>query len=112
MPRIAMQHAQPKAFRDVETSGQRARVRAIEEARDLKILPDGAMSVASLSRPGARHRVEYFGRPSELTWFACSCPSGHFRGHLPIPCVHAAQAGLRLEAEGLCKWRGGLVYRV
>lgn len=101
----------PAGLRDVDAHGRRARIRAIEESRDLKIERDGSMSVSSLSKPGSRHRVEFWGRPGEIVWFTCTCPSGHYRTHLPVPCVHAALAGLRLEAEGFAVWRGGLVYR-
>lgn len=101
----------PKGLRDIDAHGRRARLRAIEESRDLKIERDGAMSVSSLSKPGSRYRVEFWGRPDEIVWFTCTCLSGHYRSHLPVPCAHAALAGLRLEAEGFTAWRGGLVYR-
>lgn len=101
----------PRGLRDIDSHGKRARLRAVEEPRDLKIEKDGAISVSSLSKPGARHRIEFWGRPGEIVWFTCTCPSGKYRDHLPVPCVHSAMAAQRLEVDGLCMWRSGLVYR-
>jgi hypothetical protein len=108
-PKMSVQ--QPKGYRTVSRYGEAAKRRAITEARDAKVEKDGSVSVSSLSQPGARHRVTFWaGDHGELIWFTCTCPSGHYRGHLPLPCVHATQAGMLLESYSLARWATGLWY--
>lgn len=101
---------QPREWVRVRKFGEGCRLRAIEQARDLEVTGPGTMSVSSLSGHD-RRRVTFFGRPGGIVWFTCSCPSGTYRDRMPIPCVHAAQAALRLQHEGLVAWSDGLVYR-
>ena len=101
------------AMTQVRDYGRRARLRAIKEPRDCRVLADGALSVSSLSRPGVRHRVEFHGAVDQVVWFTCTCPSGTYRTHQPVTCVHAAIAGLILEQYGTARWgrESGLWYR-
>jgi hypothetical protein len=84
-----------------------AEVRAVEEGHLARVLPDGSVLVKSDSGAGS-YRVGVRAVDGGVVRLGCSCPSGVYRGHLPVPCKHAALAGRRLEREGLARWRDGV----
>ncbi len=95
---------------DSPTNGGRyglaAEIRAVEEGHHARVLPDGSILVKADSQPGS-YRVRIEGIQAGIVVLRCTCPSGDYRGNLPVPCKHAALVGRRLEREGLARWRDG-----
>jgi len=83
-----------------------AELRGVEGGRRTRVLQDGSLLVKADSQPGS-YRVQVDGVADGLIVFRCTCPSGDYRAHLPVPCKHAALAARRLEREGLAAWRDG-----
>ena len=76
--------------------------RAVEEGHRAYHTPTGALTVVSDSRPGVTWTVTFHAGTDGTVRFACTCPSGRYRGHRhDVPCKHAALAGRRLERERL-----------
>lgn len=63
-------------------------------------------SVRSTSQAKEWHTVAAW-LHAPCLWVKCTCASGTFRDHLPIPCIHAAAVARRLERQGHVKWADG-----
>jgi hypothetical protein len=81
-------------------------VHAVEAGRLARAVGDGTFQVRSDTRPISFHVVVRRVDGGGVVWFGCSCESGVYRPHLPVPCKHAARVGLRLEHDGLVTWQG------
>jgi hypothetical protein len=82
----------------------RCTVQAVECGRVARSQGDGTWLVRSDSRPASHRVVVRHVQDSGVVWFGCSCESGDYRPHLPVPCKHAARVGLRLEHDGAVVW--------
>jgi SWIM zinc finger len=54
------------------------------------------------------YRVGLTGAAAGVLAFTCTCPSGQYRPHFPVPCKHAARFARLLEAEGRAVWQDGM----
>lgn len=86
-----------------------AEVRAIEAGVQARKLGERTYAVkcqASCNEGVTSHVVSVedrgHDRPLHLT---CDCPGGRYRLGEPIPCLHAATVGRRLEREGQAVWK-------
>jgi hypothetical protein len=81
--------------------------RGLREGHRARALADGSIRVKASSSDGS-YRVRVAGVRDGLLVLRCDCPSGGYRGRLPVPCKHAALAARRLEREGLARWNDRL----
>lgn len=91
----------------------RCTLQAVESGRVARSQGDGTWLVRSDSGPDSHRVVVRHVQGNGLVWFGCSCESGDYRPHLPVPCKHAARVGLRLEHAGAVAWndQDGLWYQ-
>lgn len=95
------------AYEQREVYGFNCEVRAVEEAGYAFVQPGGSCNVKSTSGDET-YSVRFVGLVSGGIHFVCTCKSGQNRGHLPVPCKHAARVGRRLVREGIAVWENGL----
>lgn len=97
------------------TDSIRAEARAVEAGFHAIRRPDGTYRVrcsGSCKEGHAHHIIEVEWRPEaeRCIKLMCDCPAGRFRPSAPVPCMHAATVGRRLEREGWAFWMNGFWY--
>lgn len=103
-----MSNREGTVIRKVVERDFQCEIRAVEEGHKAFVQPGGWIRVVSDSRPGVFYTLTFHQTVTGAIHFHCDCPSGTHRGHLLIPCKHAALAGRRLEREKIAVWNDAL----
>jgi hypothetical protein len=82
-------------------------LRAEDEHHAHRWVNADTIEVKAHSRAGW-YRVGLTGATAGVLAFTCTCPSGQYRSHLPVPCKHAAKFARLLEDQGRAAWQGGM----